>query len=253
MNPKSGISPFTFVGFGLALAVLSWMALSRQANEYEQALLASQMRSTTVDAIALKALVDDLVETSGYEEKRAFRDLANAWKHQNSAIRELRIIKIAGARLLALSPLPTDGAVLPRRLKRDEKFLFDQAKRLKTAALTNREEGSARKPEIEFAFTDEGRLEIAVPFEEHGKVAGMIQIKQSSDATPAEVGTLFVLVVISIWLGFFAISAALFAKQPFFLKNERGFSPGQTLLACGLVSFIACGCFIFSKLVVQRS
>jgi len=68
------------------------------------------------------------------------------WVERSPGDDYIRVVRLGGARLLA-STHPADlKGDLPRRLTRDEKWLFDLGQELRAAADTNRAEGVFRKP-----------------------------------------------------------------------------------------------------------
>jgi arabinogalactan oligomer/maltooligosaccharide transport system permease protein len=96
------------------------------------------------------------------------------------AIKSVRVIQ--GVRLEA-STMPQDAGdrAAPRRLSRDEKYLYDRGQRLRASVLTNQEESTARKAEIEISELPQGGLSVAAPLEKDGAVIGYVEI----ETTPA--------------------------------------------------------------------
>lgn len=106
---------------------------------------------------------------------------------------------IQGVKLEASTmPQDTGDKAAPRRLSRDEKYIYDQGQRLRAAVLTNQEEGSARKSEIEIEQLSSGGLKISTPVEADGAVTGFVQIETAAAANPTSnnllVPALFVVV-----------------------------------------------------------
>jgi hypothetical protein len=87
----------------------------------------------------------------------------------------IRVVRISGAQLLASTfPVDRDGE-LPRRLTRDEKWLFDLGQELRAAADTNRSEGVFRKPQIDVSPVGTGRIRVTVPYLVDGSIVGYVQ------------------------------------------------------------------------------
>src|SRR6185312_12810921 len=86
----------------------------------------------------------------------AMRQAVNAVAASDASLKKIWVIK--GVSLEA-STVPGDGA--PRRLKRDEKTIFDLGQRLRAAVQTNREEQVSRKNEIEIEQIDNGALRLS--------------------------------------------------------------------------------------------
>jgi len=87
-----------------------------------------------------------------------------------------RVLRLSGAKLLA-STDARDSAEkpLPRRLSRDEKWLFDLAQGIRASVETNRDEGVSRRRQIEIEELDLGSLRITAPYFIDDKVAGVVQ------------------------------------------------------------------------------
>jgi arabinogalactan oligomer/maltooligosaccharide transport system permease protein len=127
--------------------------------------VASRLAASPDDASALQAAVADWVARSPGDDRA-------------------RVVRIGGAQLLA-STYPTDQkGELPRRLTKEEKWLFDLGKELRASADTNRSEGVFRKPQIDVARPADGVLRVAVPYLVDGEIAGFVQ-RESPVATAA--------------------------------------------------------------------
>ena len=159
---------------GLALAALAGVALltaglvaSRSAQREETA--------RRLGIVRVQALAQSL-DRAGIEGDAA-RDLVRRWAASDPSLHSIRVIALSGISLEA-STAPDDAGAraAPRRLEREEKPLYDQGQRIRAAAETNREEGVARKTEIEIVGGEgpDGRLEIAAPLEREGVVVGMV-------------------------------------------------------------------------------
>lgn len=190
------------VGLALALGlglVLAHVLLVRARRD------ADSGREQRQDLISLNALVD-LVQRAGGSGDGVRAIVASA-KDQILPGRTVRVIAFSGIKLEA-STFPEDQGdkAAPRRLSRDEKPLYDRGQRLRAAVETNREEGNARKLEIERAELNAGEqpeqpegdkaqkqpqaakteqpggaLLFSAPVEVNGSVVGMVEL-----ATPPQ-------------------------------------------------------------------
>jgi arabinogalactan oligomer/maltooligosaccharide transport system permease protein len=86
-------------------------------------------------------------------------------------------IIVSGMQLLA-STNPDDGA--PRRLKRDEKLLFDLANLIRAARETNQGEEVVRKRTVQVDAADRGHILVTVPYLTNGEFSGILQLKFNS-------------------------------------------------------------------------
>lgn len=134
-------------------------------------------RQARVAAVTLRAL-SDVLERAGVEGDAA-RRAVTMWSAAEPSVRTVRVVRFEGVSLEA-STAPEDqgGKAAPRRLLPDEKPLYDRGQRLRAAVQTNREEGAARKQEIETDRSPSGALSLAAPLERDGSVVGMIQIEK---------------------------------------------------------------------------
>jgi len=95
-------------------------------------------------------------------------------------LEEIRVID-SGRRQLVASTHAEDreAGEFPRRLEREQKAWYDQAKELASARSTNVMEGKARRDEILKDVTDQGFLEVVLPLLENGEVTGSVQAVNS--------------------------------------------------------------------------
>ncbi|MGD8977022.1 MAG: hypothetical protein PVG91_05400, partial [Gammaproteobacteria bacterium] len=92
---------------------------------------------------------------------------------------DIRVLRLSGARLLA-STDARDSAEkpLPRRLARNEKWLFDLAQGIRASVETNRDEGVSRRRQIEIEDLGDNRLRITAPYFVDDAVAGVVQTER---------------------------------------------------------------------------
>lgn len=167
---------------GLALALGGSLLLA-------QGLLASALESVSVERsdrltfVSLRALEDVVQRAGGTGD--AVRAVVGSWKAQMPEGSAARVIAFSGIKLEA-STFPEDVGerAAPRRLSREEKPLYDRGQRLRASVDTNREEGSARKLEVEAeALPGGGRL-LSAPVEVEGAVVGMVEMATAPLAAP---------------------------------------------------------------------
>jgi len=139
----------------------------------------SRLRLQRESIVTLDALVAGAQRADGAGE--ALRNLLESFASLHPEIEWARVLSIRGA-MLEASTAPHDQAPSspPRRLTREEKPLYDLAQSLRSAVQTNRQEGIARKEEIEAEEGADGRLTLAAPLEQDGQVVGMVQIRTAA-------------------------------------------------------------------------
>ena len=161
------------VGLSLALALSLVLAQGLLAKALET--IATE-RADRQAFVSLRAL-EDLVQRAGGKGE-SVRAVVSAWQQQLPAGSAVRVIAFSGIQLEA-STFPEDQGeekAAPRRLSREEKPLYDRGQRLRAAVETNREEGTARKLEVEAeALPNGGRL-LSAPVEVEGAVVGMVEL-----------------------------------------------------------------------------
>jgi arabinogalactan oligomer / maltooligosaccharide transport system permease protein len=176
---KPGVTQRRF-WFGLLLSLLvgigiqQWLLLqARQAETEEEA------RRTAI--ITVQSFVE-MVQLAGAEEDQVAA-IVSEFTRLHPELKNIRIVR--GMQLLA-STVPSDNGqkAAPRRLMRNEKWIFDTGQRLRAAVLTNREEGVSRKTELEIVPVSGGGLVLSSPIEEEGLVVGYVQAETRTRTTP---------------------------------------------------------------------
>jgi arabinogalactan oligomer/maltooligosaccharide transport system permease protein len=161
---------------GLLLALLAAVLLGRWFSGQATADVTTQTqgRVAILEASALAETVSALVAANPEDTAPLQAALAD-WTARSPGEDTVLVVRNSGARVLA-STRPTDlQGELPRRLTKDEKWLFDLGKELRAAAETNAAEGVFRKPQIEIARPAEGRIRVTVPYLADGAIAGFVQ------------------------------------------------------------------------------
>jgi arabinogalactan oligomer/maltooligosaccharide transport system permease protein len=159
---------------GLALALGVSLAIAHGLLNQALATLSTE-RADRQALVSLRAL-EDLVQRAGGSGE-SVRAVVDVWKQQLPPGSAVRVIAFSGIQLEA-STFPEDQGerAAPRRLSREEKPLYDRGQRLRAAVETNREEGTARKLEVETeALPNGGRL-LSAPVEVDGAVVGTVEL-----------------------------------------------------------------------------
>ncbi|WNG63126.1 sugar ABC transporter permease [Archangium gephyra] len=160
------------VGLSLALGLSLVLAQGLLAKALETV---ATERADRQAFVSLRAL-EDLVQRAGGKGD-SVRAVVSAWQQQLPAGSAVRVIAFSGIQLEASTfPEDKDDRAAPRRLSREEKPLYDRGQRLRAAVETNREEGTARKLEVEAeALPNGGRL-LSAPVTVDGSVVGMVEL-----------------------------------------------------------------------------
>jgi arabinogalactan oligomer/maltooligosaccharide transport system permease protein len=198
-----------------------------------------QSRAAILEGSALAEFVANRLAASP-DDPAALQSAVTEWIGRTPGEDRARVVRIGGAQLLA-STFPTDQqAELPRRLGKEEKWLFDLGKELRAAADTNRSEGVFRKPQIDVQRPADGVLRITVPYLVDGEIAGFVQrespIASAAASQPVD--------PVPAWLLVLAPLALLLAVA--FVINRGGGVTGPSrwiLFAVALGLFSAAGYF----------
>jgi arabinogalactan oligomer/maltooligosaccharide transport system permease protein len=155
------------LGLAFALAVVVGLGgwFQRQAAaEFEHE---RRERIAIVEATGLADAVAGQVAAAP-DDAESLQRLVASWAEEGGD-RRVRVLRLAGARLLASNePGDLDGG-LPRRLGRDEKWLFDLGQELRAAVDTNQEEGGLRKEQVVVERLGESRIVVALPLGSPGE------------------------------------------------------------------------------------
>jgi arabinogalactan oligomer / maltooligosaccharide transport system permease protein len=156
--------------------------------------------------ISLLSLTELVSETGPSGD--AMRQAVSAVASSDPSLKKISVIK--GVSLEA-STASEDAA--PRRLKRDEKWIFDLGQRLRAAVQTNREEQVSRKNEIEIQQINNEALRLAAPVEEDGTVTGFVMIETSPSPQPSSPSIVTPVIVGLIALAVFIVAGFLFGEK----------------------------------------
>ena len=123
--------------------------------------------------ISLRALTD-VVARAGSGE--AVRTVVAEFAKGQPQVAATRVVLFDGISLEASTdPADSGENAAPRRLKREEKDLYDRGQRLRASIETNRQEGGGRKDEVEKERLPDGSVSLAAPIEKDGEVVGLVE------------------------------------------------------------------------------
>ncbi|HET9692897.1 MAG TPA: hypothetical protein VFP48_00815, partial [Steroidobacteraceae bacterium] len=161
---------------GLLLALLATVLLGRWFANQSSAELAAQTqgRMAILEASALAEAVGGLAAANPDDTAPLQAAMAD-WVRKSPGDDHVMVLRLSGARLLASTRATDLRGELPRRLSREEKWLFDLGQELRAAIDTNTSEGVFRKAQIDIARPAAGRLRVTVPYRIDGAVAGIVQ------------------------------------------------------------------------------
>src|SRR5512145_1503314 len=161
---------------GLLLALLAMALLGRWFASQAGAEVTAQTqgRVAILEASALAEAVAGLVAANP-DDATALQAAMADWVATSPGDDNVLVLRLSGARLLASTRATDLRGELPRRLSREEKWLFDLGQELRAAIDTNTSEGVFRKAQIDVARPAAGRLRVTVPYLVDGAVAGIVQ------------------------------------------------------------------------------
>jgi arabinogalactan oligomer / maltooligosaccharide transport system permease protein len=128
------------------------------------------------------------------------------WVERSPYEDSIRVVRLGGAQLLASTHATERAEALPRRLTRDEKWLFDLGQELRAAADTNAAEGVFRKPQIDVSRPTPDRIRVTVPYLDEGAIAGFVQHERPLDVSavvirpPLPLSWLLIVPLAVLWL-----------------------------------------------------
>ena len=243
MKRFPGISFYNLFGLVIALLITTWLFFSRMDQDALKLHLDIQQRAAVMEAVALRELVQAEVTGENFQENTLQASL-EGWSRQWADNARIQIVTISGAKLLAATQ-PDKGEMFPRKLNMDEKDLFDQAKRLITASLVNKEEEKSRKPEIETAWLSSERVSIAVPINKYEKSFGMLLLEKDvqpfqnlasySEAFGPLAAGMILFLAGALFFGGWSGKRDREGFKGFFIPRENGFSYGQIAMALAVL------------------
>ena len=198
-------------GIGLALALALGIGLdffllagARHAD--------ARVRAEREAIVTLNALTD-AVERAGISGDEVRRAVA-AWAKSHPSLAAIRVVVFEGISLEASTDAKDSGdRAAPRRLSREEKNFYDRGQRLRAAVETNRQEGAARKEEIEIAESEGGGLNLAGPIEKDGEVVGIVEIRTAGPPKAPNLPVATALLFLIAPLALYAAAALLVGER----------------------------------------
>jgi arabinogalactan oligomer/maltooligosaccharide transport system permease protein len=192
---------------GLLLALLAAVLLGnwfhRQAAVGlvgdEQSRIAILEGSALADFVAGKLAADP-------DDTGSLQGALLDWVERSPYDDSIRVVRLGGAQLLASTHAAERAEALPRRLTRDEKWLFDLGQELRAAADTNAAEGVFRKPQIDVSRPAPDRIRVTVPYLDEGAIAGFVQHERPLDVSavvirpPLPLSWLLIVPLAVLWL-----------------------------------------------------
>ncbi len=208
----------------VGIGIQQWLLMKARRTEAE-----AEARRTAMITVQL---LSEIVQRAGAEEEK----VAAAVTHFSNVHPEVKNIRVVrGVRLLSSTVQSDTGdKIAPRRLARDEKWIFDAGQRLRASVQTNRDEGVSRKAEVEITRTAAGALQLSTPIEEEEAVVGYVQM----ETTPR------VDLMKSSWfaaMGALFLPLLLFTVICFFAKENR------MVLAISALILLVATIFLFGR------
>jgi len=158
------------VGLVITLALSTWIFKGEQSDQRLQ----YRQRLAVMHANALAMSVAESAPT----------EIQPRLVSARAAMPELESVLVVGGMQMLASTKAEDQA--PRQLQREEKALFDLSNLIRTARETNLGEGVVRKKIIQVEEKAPGHITVTVPYIDHGKFAGILQIRfNASGLDPA--------------------------------------------------------------------
>jgi len=225
---------------GLILGVLlgGWgLSFGRGRMQTEK-----QVRTATVRLVAITRIVER-ARAAGAE----VQPLLERFAAEQPNLGPVRVIE--GRNLLASThPDDTGERAAPRKLQREEKDLFDQAKRLATVAAANRAGAAEQGNEIEVRGSAAAGLSLAGPFEQDGEIAGAVLLEAPGAAGHGGTPWLLALAVVIV------PTLLMLAVYP--LLAQRRAAPaalGAVLLVAGVAVYGVVGARLLEQDVTAAS
>jgi arabinogalactan oligomer/maltooligosaccharide transport system permease protein len=210
----------------LGVGLWQWSLVRARARE-------NSARAERVAVVALSALAEIAERAGGAGD--GLRRAVAAVARENPSLTAIRVVAFDGLSLEAsTAPADSGDKAAPRRLAREGKPLYDQGQRLRAAVETNRQEGGARKEEIEMARTSSGGLALAAPLEKDGSVVGLVAVETSPFPHAPGTGWLFPVLVLFVGVAVYWGAAVAIGERR------------------GVLAVVACALLVVAMVVVAR-
>jgi arabinogalactan oligomer / maltooligosaccharide transport system permease protein len=160
------------LGAALAITLSGWFISQARVERAED----SWNRGVIIQLMALGDAAAALETADGAVSERALQSLLEELAGSEG---HFRIVRLSGSRLLAsTAPADTGEAAAPRRLARDEKWLFDLAQGVRAAVETNVSEGVFRRRQVHIEALGQDRVRVSLPYFVDGRVTGIVQAER---------------------------------------------------------------------------
>jgi arabinogalactan oligomer / maltooligosaccharide transport system permease protein len=167
------------LGAALALALTGWFVSQQRAERAEDA----WNRGVIIQLMAVADAAAVVEQRDGAAAEQALQGLL---AELTDGAGHFRVVRLSGSRLLAsTAPADLDQAAAPRRLSRDEKWLFDLAQGLRAAVETNTSEGVFRRRQVQVEALGQDRMRISLPYFVDGRVAGIVLAERERILEPS--------------------------------------------------------------------
>ena len=209
---ETGKEPSHRLRFGAGLLLGTLLAVGIGHHLLTEALAGTARYGEERRAVAALRSLTDLVARAG--EGDAIRAAVAGFSRTHPEVAATRVVLFDGLSLEA-STDPADAGenAAPRRLKREEKDLYDRGQRIRASIETNRQEGGARKDEVEREWRDDGSLVLAAPIEKEGEVAGLVETRRKAPAPAAAPSLLTALSYVAAPVVLFALVALALGER----------------------------------------
>lgn len=168
-------------------------------------------RQAGISAMALADLVGAAVETDGV----SVQDLVTEWDQKSDNVSDIRILRIGGARLLASTmQADLDREGIGKRLPREDKTFFDEAKAIQSGRKTNIREETFRKEEILYTQLENGDFQVTVPYFSGDDIKGAVRMSVTPSLKTESVSMTPALLL-------FLLPLLLVGALAFVLKNQN--------------------------------
>jgi arabinogalactan oligomer / maltooligosaccharide transport system permease protein len=208
------------LGALLALALSWWFISQQRAERAEDA----WNRGVIIQLMAVADAAAAFEQLDGAGVERALQGLLAELTDGDG---HFRVVRLSGSRLLAsTAPADRDELAAPRRLSRDEKWLFDLAQRLRTSVETNVSEGVFRRRQVDVEATGQDRMRISLPYFVDGRVAGIVLAERERILPPSRPSVMAASV--GVGLAWLAVGGLVL------LRRRQGASPDPAARNWGL-------------------
>jgi arabinogalactan oligomer / maltooligosaccharide transport system permease protein len=160
------------LGAALAIGLTAWFSAQARSERAEDA----WNRGVIMQLMAVGDAAAALEGANGAQSEAGLQELLARLGEGDD---HFRVVRLSGSRLLAsTAPADRDAAAPPRRLSREEKWLFDLGQALRAAAETNASEGVSRRRQVSIETLGQTRVRVTLPYFIDGRVAGIVQAER---------------------------------------------------------------------------